>query len=194
MNVYTLGHSNHSIERFIELLSMHYIGAVADVRSSPWSRFAPQFNRELLQMALRQADISYVFLGAELGARPQDASYYIDGKVNFARIAVGGPFNMGLERVRRGSEKMRIALMCAEKDPIGCHRTILVCRHLRAPGVTIEHILEDGSLENNNDTERRLMELFGIPENDLFASREEQIEKAYDYQAQKIAYAPKDEQ
>ncbi|MBD3242285.1 MAG: DUF488 family protein [Chitinivibrionales bacterium] len=187
--LYTIGHSTHTIERLVELLRLHGIGAVGDVRSSPFSRFNPQFNREPLQQTLREAAIEYVFLGNELGARPRERSCYVDGKVQFTRVARLPSFARGLERLRVGMDTYRTTLLCAEKDPIGCHRMILVCRALRSGATKIRHILEDGTLEENDDTELRLMRELDIRENDLFASVDEQIERAYDQQASRIAYA-----
>ncbi len=186
--LYTIGHSTHTVERLIELLRLHGIGAVGDVRSSPFSRYNPQFNREPLRHALREAAIEYVFLGGELGARPRERSCYVDGTVQFDRVARLPSFRRGLQRLDAGMEAYRVALLCAEKDPIGCHRMILVCRALRAGGVTIGHILEDGMLERNEDAELRLMRALGVAENDLFSSADEQVERAYDLQASRIAY------
>jgi uncharacterized protein (DUF488 family) len=189
--LYTIGHSTHTVQRLIELLSMHTISAVGDVRSSPYSRYNPQFNRELLQNALREAEIEYVFLGKELGARSLDSSCYVDGQVQFDLVAESELFHKGLVRLRAGMDSFRIALLCAEKDPITCHRMILVCRNLRSSGMSIQHILEDGSLEDNRDAERRLMRERNIKENDLFDSEEELIQRAYDIQGKKIAFTEK---
>ncbi|MGM0489173.1 MAG: DUF488 family protein [Planctomycetota bacterium] len=186
--LYTIGHSNHAVEHFLQLLQRHDISAIADVRSSPYSRHASQFNREVLQAALKEAGIAYVFVGSELGARREDPSCYENSQVSFERVARTDLFKAGLTRLRAGAESYRIAMMCSEKDPIGCHRMILVCRHLRDADMTIAHILEDGELEDNNDAERRLMRELDIAENHLFATREELVEEAYDIQGGKIAY------
>jgi uncharacterized protein (DUF488 family) len=147
--IYTLGHSNHPAERLIELLRQHDIGAVADVRSMPFSRFNPQFNRERLAAALRGAAIHYVFLGEELGARTRDPSLLEDGRVSYAKLARSEPFRRGLERVMSGMREHRIALMCAERDPLQCHRTLLISPELERAGVPVTHILPDGSLETH---------------------------------------------
>lgn len=192
MNIlYTIGHSTHPTEHLLHLLSLHRISAVADVRSSPFSRHNPQFNREILQKTLRDAGIEYVFLGKELGARSEDPACYADGKLQFGRLARTETFRSGLNRLRKGMESYRVALLCAEKDPITCHRMILVCRNLRQDAVEIEHILEDGSLEENAHAERRLMTFLGIQENNLFAGPEELIQRAYDLQGKRIAYEEK---
>jgi len=190
--LYTIGHSTHTVQRLIELLSMHTISAVGDVRSSPYSRYNPQFNREVLQNALREAEIEYVFLGKELGARSPDRNCYVEGQVQFDLVAESELFHKGLERLRTGMDSFCIALLCAEKDPITCHRMILVCRNLRSSGINIQHILEDGSLEDNRDAERRLMREHKIQENDLFDSEEELIRRAYDIRGKKIAYTETD--
>jgi uncharacterized protein (DUF488 family) len=190
-DLYTIGHSTHTVERLFELLRMHGVSAVADVRSSPYSRYNSQFNREALQHALQAGGIEYVFLGGQLGARPTDTRCYADGKVQFDHIARSKAFAEGLALLRTGIESYRTALLCAEKDPIGCHRMILVCRALRGGDVRIRHILEDGELETNEHAERRLMQQLDVPETDLFATPEELIARAYDIQAGRIAYEEK---
>ena len=190
--LYTIGHSTYTIDRFIELLSMHEITAVCDVRSDPYSKFNPQFNREILQTELKRHGIEYVFLGKELGPRSDDPNCYVKGKVDYNRLSQAGPFQEGVRRVQQGMKSYRIALMCAEKDPIMCHRTILVCRHLRAEGMRIRHILDDGYIEENDQAIKRLMELLKLPERDLFHSPKEMIERAYDLQGDRIAFVRKD--
>jgi len=190
--LYTIGHSTHTIDRFIELLSMHEITAVCDVRSDPYSKFNPQFNHETLQTELKRHGIAYVFLGKELGPRSDAPDCYVEGKVDYNRLSQTGLFQEGLGRVRQGMKSYRIALMCSEKDPIMCHRTILVCRHLRGEGMRIRHILDDGSIEENGQAIKRLMVLLKLQERDLFHSPEEMIERAYDVQGDRIAFVKKD--
>lgn len=171
---------------------MHAVSAVVDVRSSPYSRYNPQFNREPLRAALRDAEIEYVYLGKELGARTPVRECYVEGKVRFDRLAKTPLFRFGLQRLSKGLEEFNACLLCAEKDPLLCHRTILVCRNVRSPELRIQHILEDGSLEDNADAEQRLLRLHHIESNDLFMSDEELVEKAYDLQGEKIAYGEND--
>ena len=192
--LYTIGHSTHTIGKFIELLLIHEISAVCDVRSDPYSRFNPQFNHETLQKELKRHGVAYVFLGKELGPRSNDPGCYENGKIRYDRLVETILFQEGLRRLREGMKSYRIVLMCSEKDPVMCHRTILVCRHLRAAGMRIRHILEDGSVEENDTTIRRLMELLKLPERDLFTSPEEMIERAYDIQGDRIAFVQKDEE
>lgn len=190
--LYTIGHSNHQIEHFVHLLKMHAITAVADVRSSPYSKFNPHFNREVLLKALMEDRIAYVFLGDELGPRSENPACYVEGKVQYARLAKTDLFLRGLERLRMGMKRYRIALMCSEKDPIACHRMILVCRAIRSQPIEISHILEDGGIESLGDSERRLMLELKMRQLRMFESPEELIQRAYDTQAERIAYV-KDE-
>lgn len=186
--LFTIGHSTHPVERFIALLKQHSITALCDVRSKPYSGMNPQFNREALKQSLWENGIAYVFLGKELGARSEDPSCYVRGKVHYDRLAAIDLFRKGLDRVREGMKDYDLALMCAERDPLQCHRTILVARHLDALGVKVEHILEDGSLESHSDALRRLLSQLKLREHDMFRSREEVIEDAYRMQGERIAY------
>lgn len=192
--IYTIGHSTHPIERFIELLAMHDITAVCDVRSSPYSRFNPQYNREVLQNELRRASVAYVYLGRELGPRSEEPDCYENGRVVYDRLARTELFQEGLRRLREGMKLYRIAMMCAEKDPLTCHRMLLICRFLRDPEVSIRHILEDGAIEDNADTEQRLLRLLKMPALHLFESPAQVIERAYRVQSEKIAYVREPDQ
>jgi uncharacterized protein (DUF488 family) len=186
--IYTVGHSKHPIDRFMALLRQHGIEAVADVRSTPYSRFNPQFNREKLQSALDGAGIRYVFLGAELGARSKDPACYDSGRVNYARLAASDCFRTGIDRLLTEMRDHRIALMCAEREPLDCHRTILVARQLERAGIPVTHILQDGSLEPHRHAIERLAADLGIVGTDLFRSSDELLEAAYEKQGARIAY------
>ncbi len=166
--ILTVGHSNHPIERFEELLHMYGVTAVADVRSAPYSRFCPQFNKEELAAQLRHAGIAYVFLGRELGGRSDDPSDYDNGRVRYDRLAAKPIFESGIERVLRGASQERIALLCAEREPLDCHRTLLVARVLAERGVHVEHILADGALQSHDQAMDRLLEMTGLKQPDLF--------------------------
>lgn len=186
--VYTIGHSTHPIVRFTALLTRHSIATVCDVRSSPYSRFNPQFNRESLHRTLAAYRIGYIFLGQELGARSDDPSCYEQGKVQYDRLARTRLFQKGLDRLEEAAGANRVALMCAEKEPLDCHRTILVARELQARGLAVEHILEDGTLQSHAETMNRLLRLLDLPDFDLFRSREEILEDAYQIRSGQIAY------
>lgn len=192
LRVHTVGHSTHTQEEFEELLTHHAITAVVDVRSSPFSRFNPQFNRGVLDRNLKKRGIAYVFLGRELGARSDDPACYEDGRVQYGRLAQTELFQRGIDRVLLGAETHRIALMCAEKEPLECHRTLLVARVLVEQGVDVAHILGDGSLESYEATMDRLLELSGFPQEELFRTRDMMLAEALSRQEEKIAYVDKE--
>ena len=189
--IFTIGHSNHSMEDFLALLSKHLITAVADVRSAPWSRFSAHFNRNEFSAALKNRGIHYVYLGRELGGRPDDPALYDeDGRARYDRIARTGNFRDGVARIVGGAAKHRIALMCAEKEPLDCHRTHLVAQALDAEGVEVAHILADGGLERHADTMKRLTaNAGGRPEQDLFP--DELIEETTKARSKRIAFVSK---
>jgi len=186
--LFTIGHSSHTFEDFLQLLKMNDINAIADVRSSPYSGYNPQFNRELLKKLLEDASISYVFMGEEFGARRSEPECYENNRVRYDRIAETRKFRDGIERVAQGAAKMRIAMMCSEKDPLTCHRMILVARHIAEHGAHIHHILEDGSIESHESAEDRLLRECRLSEHDLFSSRDDRLDQAYKKRESKIAY------
>ena len=185
---FTVGHSNHELDVLLDLLQRHRVEAVADVRSEPFSPHYPQFGRPVLERTLGQSGRQYVFVGRELGARREERECYVDGQARYDLAAKTPAFAEGLRRVISGLRRYRVALLCAEKDPLMCHRAILVCRHLRGGGFPIHHILADASLESHASAEERLLQLAGLAEPSLFASLSERIEEAYDLQGAKIAY------
>jgi len=187
-SLFTIGHSDHEMPELIALLTRHGVNAVADVRSRPYSRFHGQFNRETLAEALHRVSIQYVFLGRELGARRIEPESYQNGQARYDLISRLPAFHDGLDRLRHGLASHRTALLCAEKDPITCHRMVLVCRQLRFESIEIRHILENGSIETTDQVEARLLEAVELPTEDLFHNREQLIEQAYDIQAERIAY------
>ena len=186
--VFTIGHSTHTFETFVSLLRSNAVTALADVRSAPFSRFNPQFNRDALEAGLKAQGIRYVFLGRELGARSDDPTCYENGRVQYQRLAQTALFQSGLERVMQGALKHQVALVCAEKEPLECHRTLLVARALVERGVDVAHILSDGRLERHDATMARLLDLVGLPQQDLFRTREQLIEEALRRQEEKVAY------
>lgn len=188
LRVLTVGHSTHSIESFIALLKQNSVTAIADVRSAPFSQYAPQFNRGALRQSLAVQGIGYVFLGRELGARSDDRSCYVDGRVRYSLLAKTALFRSGIDRVVKGASTERIAIMCTEKDPLDCHRTLLVARTLSDESVKVDHILSDGRLESHQEAMLRLLEKFGLPAVDLFRSTAELIDDASLRQERRIAF------
>ena len=204
MELFTIGHSNHTIEGFISLLQQHSVTALADVRSHPYSRFLPHFKRKELKEALSRARINYVFLGQELGARPNNPECYVKGKAVYEKIAATEIFQEGIQKLLKGLEKQKVALMCAEQDPLTCHRAILVCQHLRDSNLPINHILKNGILESHYELENRMLNKHGLSikeqpiqlslfDNELpkLPTREESLKKAYKLQGDEIAYVEK---
>jgi uncharacterized protein (DUF488 family) len=189
--IWTVGHSNHALDHFLDLLRTHAIEAVADVRSTPFSRRHPHFNRERLKAALASAGIDYIFLGAELGARSPDPECYdADGRVVYERLARTDAFKAGIDRVTTEAGNRRVTLMCAEKDPLSCHRTILVTPRLIARGLTVMHVLADASIEPHTPaTEDRLVaETFKREQPDLFRTRDDILAEAYQRREAAVAY------
>jgi uncharacterized protein (DUF488 family) len=189
-SIFTIGHSVHELEVFIDLLIRYKVTALADVRSQPFSRIQ-HFNGDVLAAVLNTRGIRYVPLGRELGARRDEQECYVNGQAIYERVAELPLFRDGIDRLVRGAEAYNIALMCAEKEPLDCHRTVLVCRHLRPFGFRIQHILAGGSLEDHADTERRMMKMVGV-EPDLFQldiAEAELIEQAYEVRGRQIAYS-----
>jgi uncharacterized protein (DUF488 family) len=146
--ILTVGHSNHPIERLVELLKQHAIDVLVDVRSQPYSRFATQFNRETLAASVTDAGLQYLFLGEELGGR--QLGKIADHQERIAAyecIAAQPAFQQGIERVLAGSQQYRIALLCAEEDPTECHRRVWITRALRERGAEVQHLRGDGHLD-----------------------------------------------
>ena len=189
--VLTVGHSNHPLETFVSLLQQHDVTTLADVRSTPYSRFNPQFNRKSLDAAMQTHGIAYRFMGQALGGRPEDPSCYENGRVRYDRLAQTPLYREGIDRVVEAAKDERIALMCAEKEPLDCHRTLLVGRSLAARGVAVTHVLADGALEPHDDTMDRLLDSAKLPRGDLLHSREELIEQALALKEGCIAYTDK---
>lgn len=191
--LFTIGYSSFSIEEFIGVLHSHNIKAVVDVRSQPYSKFYPDYNKQSLQCVLRENSIQYVFLGKELGARRDEPACYKNGRVIYPLVMEAKGFKDGIKRLLTGIDKMRVTMMCAEKDPITCHRTILICRYLMRHEIDIKHILPKGKVELQADAENRLLKLWNLDELELFSSRNEQLQKAYAKQGEKIAFVEQNE-
>ncbi len=186
--VLTIGHSTHDLLSFLRLLRQHGVTAVADVRSVPVSRFTPQFNRDVLSRSLDDARIKYVFLGIELGARSGDPTCYVDGRVKYERLARTADFAVGIERLLTGARTERVAVMCAEQEPLDCHRTVLVARVLTGHGVSVDHIHGNGAVESHATAMDRLLTKFGLDQADLLFTPKERLYEALGRQERRIAY------
>lgn len=188
--IYTIGHSNHSIEKFISLLKRNKINVIADVRSTPFSRHNPHFNQKELKESLGKAGTKYLFMGKELGGRPNGTEYYNEGTVDYKKVAEREEFKNGIERLLKGREDYNIALMCSEKDPLNCHRMLLVGKELVKLKIPVKHILADGKVETNKEAEQRLLEVEGMKQT-LFNSGtddNERIAEAYKKRSSEVGY------
>ena len=187
--VLTIGHSNHSGADFAALLQGAGVTAVADVRSSPYSRRYPHLGRERLSAALRECGISYLYVGEELGGRPNDPGLFRDGVADYEKMAATDAFGRGLDRVLAEAGRHRLTLMCSEHDPLDCHRCLLVGRALVERSVPVGHILRDGAIVSHAEIEDRLLALLGHGAEDLFAPRTARLAAAYRHRAGKVAFA-----
>ena len=187
MRVLTIGHSAHAIETLVGLLERYEVVEVSDVRSTPYSRFNPQYNRESLARSLAARDIGYVFLGRELGGRPDDPACYENGRVRYDRVAATPMFQRGLDRVVQAAAGHNVAIMCAEKEPLECHRTLLVAQALEALDVSVEHILADGGMETHAAAMDRLLVMHGdLPQGELFGQHGDRIKRTIARQVERM--------
>jgi uncharacterized protein (DUF488 family) len=178
-----------SYEQFFQLLRKAGVTAIVDVRSAPYSRHVPHFNRDTLQTELQQDGIEYRFMGQKLGGRPLDKRLFREGVADYEKMARTQEFERGLEIVIKGSGKHRLALMCSERDPLDCHRCLLVGRALNGRGIAVKHVESSGDILSNEEVEERLLRLEGQAGDDLFLSRNERLARAYQKRARKVAYS-----
>jgi uncharacterized protein (DUF488 family) len=187
-DLFSIGHSNIAAERFLALLRDVGVDTIADVRSTPYSRRFPWFSGKALAATLTQHGMTYLAYGDALGGRPRDATLYRDGVADYEAMARQPDFQMGLDRLLADAARSRVCLMCAEREPLDCHRCLLVARSLAERGFTIGHILHDGTVEPHAATEQRLLALTGA-NNDLFVTgQDERLAAAYRRRAHAAAY------
>jgi uncharacterized protein (DUF488 family) len=194
----SFGHSNHDWPTFVALLRGAGVTALTDVRSSPYSRWLPYFNKGPLESGLREEGIDYLFLGDQLGGRPESRALYDeDGRVDYERVRQTEPFQRGLERLTRNFRDRTVAFLCSEEDPLDCHRGLMIAPALRVLGFAPDHLRKDGSIETNEEMESRLLHATGVGEgllDGLFAAlvtekeRREMLVEAYRRMARQKAY------
>jgi uncharacterized protein (DUF488 family) len=190
-DLFSIGHSNIPAERFVALLQSAGVNAVADVRSIPASRRFPWFSRKTLEGRLHKEGVTYLMLGDVLGGRPRDPSLYREGVADYEAMARQPEFQAGIDRLMKEAASRCVCLMCAEREPLDCHRCLLVSRALAERRIRIGHILHDGSIEPHEATEQRLLDLTG-PEGDLFeAGQRERLAAAYRRRARAVAFRVK---
>jgi uncharacterized protein (DUF488 family) len=182
----TIGHSNLPAAGFMALVQGAGVTAIADVRSVPFSRRFPWFSAPNLSGRLQGAGIAYLPFGDALGGRPRDPALYRDGVADYERMAAEPQFRAGLDRLGEAIGRFRLCIMCAEREPLDCHRCLLIARALAQRGRALGHILVDGTIEPHAATEDRLLGRAGGP-NDLFGGRAEALAQAYRARAGKVA-------
>src|SRR5712692_9847935 len=192
--LYTIGHSSLEIETLASLLRPHRVEAVADVRSRPFSARHPQFSQPGFEALLRELGIGYLFLGEELGGRPEDPAAYAGGRVDYLLRRKSQAFRGGLERLVMELDQRTLAMMCAEEDPLECHRFLMNCAELREWGIAARHIRKSGRVEEQEEAEDRLLVELGwsaVSSGALFftpADRAAAFEGAYRKQASEFAF------
>ncbi|ARO31300.1 hypothetical protein NXC14_CH03396 [Rhizobium sp. NXC14] len=187
--LFTIGHSTHTYEKFLSLLLHAGITAIADVRSSPFSKHFSHFNGDTLKRELRKDGIEYSFLGEELGGRPTSPDFFCEGVADYEKMAKADKFKRGLSRVIEGARTYQVALMCSEHNPLDCHRCLLVGRALKENGLDVRHILSDGRIRSHRHIEDNLLALLGNTTGDLFMPAQDRLSAAYRDRASKVAYA-----
>lgn len=198
MSVYTIGCSTNTLEQFLELLKRHNINCIVDVRSTPFSKYASQFNRETLQRYLNENNILYIWMGKEFGARRDDRSLYsVQRYLDFEKVRKDNNFLSGVQRIKKGISKgYKISLMCTEKEPIDCHRAILVAKGLEENDVEVKHILQSSKLITQKQLEEQLLDRYFKDRNQInfdmilgsSKTEEEMIEEAYKKRNKDIGY------
>lgn len=186
--ILTIGHSDHSLAKFLSLLKSSAIDRIVDVRSHPYSRRLLHFDKPELKKSLEDDGIAYFFLGNSLGGRPRGENLYRDGVADYEAMSETSNFNEGLDQVIRASTGHQVALMCSEHEPLNCHRCLLIGRRLHELGLPVAHILADGTIEPHETTERRLVLSEGLVKDDLFLSAPKRLELAYAKRANRVAH------
>jgi uncharacterized protein (DUF488 family) len=189
--LFSIGHSNIEAERFVAMQRAAGVATIADVRSTPFSRFCPWFSAKNLAPLLAQVGIGYSSYGAELGGRPNDPALYRDGIADFEAMARQPDFQAGLDRLVAEAARNRLCMMCSEREPLECHRCLLVARALAARGLNVGHILYDGSIEPHAVTEQRLLALADEGDTLFNTGQQERLAAAYLRQGRAVAYRGK---
>jgi uncharacterized protein (DUF488 family) len=194
--LFSIGHSNHELGQLLTLLRKAGVTAVADVRSRPFSVRLPHFCRPELRQVLQAQGMAYVFLGDLLGGRPEDSDVYDEsGRVDYEKVRKTASFRRGLEQLCTVLVEHRGAMLCAEEDPLDCHRGLMIAPALAAEGIAVTHLRGDGSVESAAEFEKRLLDaaglggdpasLFGEPTGE---ERAELLTAAYREQARRRAF------
>ena len=191
--IHTVGHSNMSAEELVGMLKQRGITQVIDVRSTPYSRYVPHFNRDNIRATLERNGTGYTHMGDALGGRPQDDRLYDrDGRANYELMAQEKTFQDRVRQMEEMTEDSHILLMCTEADPMRCHRTLLVSQELASRGADIIHLMRDGQQESHEETMEKLLELWKfLRDGDTGMTRRQLIKEAVRNQAAEVAYRRK---
>lgn len=198
MEIYTIGHSNYTMERLIDMLEYYNINCVVDIRGTPYSKYNIQFDKEAIRYTLTNAGFVYIYMGKELAAkRIRKNSYSNEGYSNFEEVIKEEEFKRGVERLKNGCEKgYKIILLGAMQDPIRCHRSILVGRELVKNDFDVKHILDDYSIVTQDDIEEMLLNKYFSNRNQITIedltgnslNNEEMINEGYKLANREIGY------
>ena len=198
MEIYTIGHSNYTMERLIDMLEYYNINCVVDIRGTPYSKYNIQFDKETIRYTLTNAGFVYIYIGKELAAkRIRKNSYNNEGYSNFEEVIKEEEFKRGVERLKNGCEKgYKIILLGAMQDPIRCHRSILVGRELVKNDFDVKHILDDYSIVTQDDIEEMLLNKYFSNRNQITIedltgnslNNEEMINEGYKLANREIGY------
>ena len=189
INIYTIGHSNYSMERFIEMLRKYKIDVVVDIRGTPYSKYNTQYNKEALYNSLKELDFKYIYMGREFAAQRDNKLIYTwEGYSDFEKVINEPSFINGIERLKKGLAKgYRIVLLGAKQDPVNCHRFALVGRELYKRGFDVKHIEDDLSTSSQLELEERMLDRYYPKEEQITMefllngekSRDEKIKESY---------------
>lgn len=195
--IYTIGHSTHHADYFLELLREHGVNCIIDVRSVPASSYNPQYNQEPFKNFLKNNKITYLHFAEEFGARRTQPELLDEkGKVDFEKVRKSWPFQNGLKMVMHGIKKGDVmAIMCSESEPLDCHRFSMISVGLEEDEFEVKHILKDKSIKTNEELKDELLNKFQnkLPQKDLFnpnITKEDQLKVAYRLENQEIGFAP----
>jgi len=186
--IFTIGHSNHDIDAFISLLLANKVELLIDVRSAPYSKIYPHFNMIPLEVTLKNNFIKYIFFGKSLGGRSNNISDYSEGRVVYDRLAQKAEYISSINELISISAKYKTVLMCSEKEPLECHRALLISKSIEMHNVKIFHIHRDGHIESHTDAVRRLLKIWNLDTPDLFGEDFQRIDEALAKQEGKFAY------
>ncbi|SOC27449.1 DUF488 domain-containing protein [Thalassospira xiamenensis] len=190
--IFTIGHSTMEMTTFIDRLRSHDISDLVDVRSSPYSRYCSQFDRQHIRTSVYRAKMRYTYLGQALGGRPKAAHCYNGHVADYEIMAKESSFTDGIKHLLAGAMRgHKICLMCSESSPCDCHRCLLVGRALSSQSVVVKHIMGDNKIATQSDIEELLLQKSSMTEPDLFASRDEQLSTAYRKHSMQVAYSLK---